>query len=460
MNIIQKFKEFFTPSKVKELEEKVLQLEQIIPVLSKGTDLVEEIEKIKVEKIISKILYNVNTKNIDVILSDGNVLSGIVEKDVYEKIRNCNDELMILNLISPTKEEQKNGSDFDIEVEKTITPLINILSSNSNFEIEGDKVYLKGIKSISIPSSIVGEFIRLHSEINYYKYQSLYSTPVKEYEEEFDALLMFTFWLLLNPIESSRKDCLDFVKKNDIQLTSNGLMICYRKVVSTGNKKKELIRFISENYFKKKKQKKSTKNYSIYFSDDFEGYKIIKTDKICQIEFQDRNHSVLGNLHELYQNLHTLKENTYTDNHTGKKLIKIGSIYKEDEDKIDLDNTRDCSSGLHVGSKQFMFDSFGDTGVIALINPMFVRSVPVSDAHKMRVSEMFLATIADKKEFDNFNELIDFSQEYCSNTLEDLQIELSNKVFKKLSCQDNLPITSLKEIIDITKVLNERIVKV
>ena len=86
--------------------------------------------------------------------------------------------------------------------------------------------------------------------------------------------------------------------------------------------------------------------------------------------------------------------------------------------------------------------------------------IPVSDAHKMRVSEMFLATIADKKEFDNFNELIDFSQEYCSNTLEDLQIELSNKVFKKLSCQDNLPITSLKEIIDITKVLNERIVKV
>ena len=460
MNIIQKFKEFFTPSKVKELEEKILQLEQKLPVLQKGTDLVEEIEKNKVEKIISKILYNVNTKNIDVILSDGNVLSGIVEKDVYEKIRNCNDELMILNLISPTKEEQKNGSDFDLEVEKTITPLINILSSNSNFEIENNKVYLKGIKSIAIPNSIVSEFIRLHSEINYYKYQSLYSTPVKTYKEEFDALLMFTFWLLLNPIESSRNDCLDFVKKNDIQLTSNGLLICYRKVVSTGNEKKELIKFISENYFKKKKQKKSPKNYKVYSSEDFEGYKITKTNKICQIEFQDRNYNVLGNLHELYQNLHTLKENTYTDNHTKTKTIKVGSIYKEDEDKIDLDNTVSCSSGLHIGSKQFMFDSFGDTGVIALVNPMFVRSVPVADAHKMRVSEMFIATIADKEEFDNLNELIDFSTEYCSSTLEDLQMELSNKVFEKLSCQNNLPITSLKEIIDITKILNKRIVKV
>ena len=44
-----------------------------------------------------------------------------------------------------------------------------------------------------------------------------------------------------------------------------------------------------------------------------------------------------------------------------------------------------------------MFDSFGDTGVIALVNPMFVRSVPVSDANKMRVSEMFLTKIADKE---------------------------------------------------------------
>lgn len=456
MNIIQKFKEFFTPSKVKELEEKVLQLEQKLPVLQKGTDLVEEIEKIKVEKIISKILYNVNTKNIDVILSDGNVLSGAVEKDVYEKIRNCNDESLILELISPPKIEEKNGSDFDIDIEKTITPLIKILSNNDNFEIGGDKVYLKGIKSIAIPSPIVAEFIRLQENLEAVKTDNANLEKITLYEEEFNALLMFTFWLLLNPIESSRNDCLTFIKKNDIQLTSNGLLVCYRKIVSKGSKNKKLIKFISENYFKKKKQKKSTKNYSIYSK--LGDFILCKNDKLPK----DNNPYWVneGNLHELYQNLHTLKENTYTDNHTKTKTIKIGSIYKEDEDRIDLDNTIPCSSGLHIGSKQFMFDSFGDTGVIALVNPMFVRSVPVVDAHKMRVSEMFIATIADKEEFDNLNELIDFSTEYCSSTLEDLQIELSNKVFEKLSCQNNLPITSLKEIIDITKILNERIIKV
>lgn len=446
MNIIQKFKEFFTPNRVKELEEKVNQLQRnaiqnVLQPIKTGSDF--DIDK-KIEKIISKILYNTNTKNIDVILKNGNTLSGIVEKEVYAQIKECNDELVLVNLLSPPKKiEEENGSDFDIEVEKIITPLINILSSNSNFEIENNKVYLKGIKSIAIPNSIVAEFIRLQ--------ENLYLN-----KKEFDALLMFTFWLLLNPIESSRNDCLTFIKKNDIQLTSNGLLICYRNVVSKGSANKELIKFISENYFKKKKQKKSTKNYSIYSK--LGDFILCKNNKLP--EETNPYWENIGNLHSLYQDLHTLKENTYTDNHTRTKTIKIGSIYKEDEDKIDLDNTRDCSSGLHVGSKQFMFDSFGDTGVIALINPMFVRSVPVADAHKMRVSEMFIATIADKEEFDNLNELIDFSQEYCSNTLEDLQMELSNKVFEKLSCQNNLPITSLKEIIDITKVLSERIVKV
>lgn len=457
MNLIQKFKEFFTPTKVKELEEKVLQLEQKLPVLQKGVDLIEEIENSKIEKLISKILYNVNTKNIDVILNNGNVLSSIVEKNVYEKIRNCNDESLILELISPPKIEEKNGSDFDIDVEKTITPLIKILSTNDNFEIEGDKVYLKGIKSIAIPNSIVAEFIRLQENLEAVKTDNTNLEKIALYEEEFNALLMFTFWLLLNPIESSRNDCLTFIKKNDIQLTSNGLLVCYRKVISRGSNNKKLIKFISENYFKIKKWKKSTKNYNIYHGEST-GYFLMG---LANNDHQGSNDkSFIGNLHELYQNLHTLKENTYTDNHTKTKTIKIGSIYKEDENKIDLDNTRECSSGLHIGSKQFMFDSFGDTGVIALVNPMFVRSVPVADAHKMRVSEMFIATIADKEEFDNLNELIDFSTEYCSSTLEDLQIELSNKVFEKLSCQNNLPITSLKEIIDITKILNERIIKV
>ena len=58
MNIIQKFKEFFTPSKVKELEEKVNQLQRnaiqnVLQPIKTGSDF--DIDK-KDEKLISKII--------------------------------------------------------------------------------------------------------------------------------------------------------------------------------------------------------------------------------------------------------------------------------------------------------------------------------------------------------------------------------------------------------------------
>ena len=114
MNIIQKFKEFFTPSKVKELEEKVNQLQRnaiqnVLQPINVGSDF--DIDK-EDEKLVSKILYNINTKNIDVILSNGNVLSGVVEKEIYNKIKDCNNELLIINLLSPPKEAKQLEIDF------------------------------------------------------------------------------------------------------------------------------------------------------------------------------------------------------------------------------------------------------------------------------------------------------------------------------------------------------------
>lgn len=455
MNIIQKFKEFFTPSKVKELEEKVNQLQRnaiqnVLQPIKTGSDF--DIDK-KDEKLISKVLYNINTKNIDVILSNGNVLSGVVEKEIYDKIKDCNNELLIINLLSPPKKVEQLEIDFEKEVQEIIAPIVHILSTNDNFEIEGDKVYLKGIKSIAIPSSIVAEFIRLQENLGTVKVDNSNLEKITLYEEEFNALLMFTFWLLLNPIESSREDCLAFIKKNAITLTSNGLMKCYRRVVSKGSENKELVKFISDSYTKLKKWKKSPKNYFVFHNSEAETYDISLTKS-------SHPWKEIGNLAELYSKLGELEENLFTDAHTQSKTIKIGEIYREDEDKIDLDNKKDCSSGLHVGSKAFGFSSFGDTGVLALVNPMFVRSVPVSDAHKMRVSEMFIVSTMEKDDYDALDTIIDFSQEYCSSTLEDLHKDLSNKSFEKLTCQDNTPIVSVEEIIDITKVLNERIVKV
>lgn len=459
MNIIQKFKEFFTPDKVKELEEKVLQLEQKLPIIQKEIDLTENN---KIEKIISKILYNINTKNIDIIFNNGNVLSSIVEKDIYEKIRNCNDESLILELISPPKIEEKNGSDFDIDVEKTITPLIKILSNNDNFEIEGDKVYLKGIKSITIPSSIVAEFIRLQENLEAVKLDNSNLEKITLYEEEFNALLMFTYKLLLNPMENSRKDCLEYVKKYNIKLTNTGNMIMYRRIVSVDNSNKGLIDFVSKQYLKVKSWKKTPSKYKVVTipnSNIFElkpfEFNVEYTDYVC-----------LGDLNFLYNNLSELKENRYTDDYTRSYDIRIGEVYKIREADIDINKHGSCGGSLHIADgKVFNYSSFGDTPVVTLTDPRHVYKMDSGSNGKIGVKQMFIMAITEQDENGNYIDIdsqvvVNFDEIYHNQTIKELQDALQNKSFEPLSVGDTITNLTPKEIIDITKVLNERIVKV
>lgn len=459
MNLLNKFKEFFTNSKIKELEEKIAQIQknQIKDVLH---PIKFEFKGIAEEKLIQKCIYNVGTRNIDVVFTDGDIISGVVEQYTYEQIRNATSKEDVLDLLIP----KIKGNDYDIDKEEDdiktqIAPIVSILSEVDDFEVVGEDVFLKGVKSIAIPSSIVAEFIRIVSEMDKNRekdYGLEYISKDADLGEEYNSLLMFTRWLLMNPIESARRDCLTFVKKNDIKLTTNGLMQCYRRVVSKNKSNEKLVKFVSESYFKVKKNKKSPKSYTI--AERLGDYKLVKNGEI----FKDDNPywTNQGNLYDLYQNLANLQQKSYTDSHTKSKDIKIGAIYKEDEDNIDLDNTKDCSSGLHVGAKNFGFDGFGDVGVLALVNPMYVRSVPVSDAHKMRVSEMFIATTMEKEDYDNLNDIVDFSEEYCNATVEELTENLKNKSFSNLSCQDNLPVLNLKEVENITSILKNRIISI
>jgi hypothetical protein len=460
MNIIQKFKEFFTPSKVKELEEKVLQLEQKLPVLQKtGIDLMEEIENNKVEKLISKVLYNINTKNIDVILSNGNVLSGVVEKEIYNKIKDCNNELLIINLLSPPKEVKQLEIDFEKEVQEIIAPIVNILATNDNFEIEGDKVYLKGIKSIAIPSSIVAEFIRLQSEINEYSnwQNNAEANLYEQFEEEFNALLMFTLKLLLNPMENSRKDCLEYVKKYNIKLTNTGNMIMYRRIVSVNNSNKDLIDFVSKQYLKVKSWKKSPKNYEVF---DDNGLVVIQGEK----RHDYNNHK--GNLAELYNNLSQLKENRYTDDYTRSYDIRIGEVYKIREVDIDINKHGSCGGALHIADgKVFNYNGFGDTPVVTLTDPRHVYKMDSGSNGKIGVKQMFIMAITEQDENGNYIDIdsqavVNFDEIYHNQTIEELQNALQNKSFEPLSVGEEITNLTPKEVIDITKVLSERIVKV
>ncbi len=83
-------------------------------------------------------------------------------------------------------------------------------------------------------------------------------------------------------------------------------------------------------------------------------------------------------------------KNNWKDKHTGTIDNSIGSKVKMDRSLVDDNKTRHCSSGLHVGSIEYVngFKSNDDRIVIVSFNPRDAVSVP-TDANftKLRVCE-------------------------------------------------------------------------
>lgn len=398
-----------------------------------------------------------------VVLHDGTSLSGTAS--LFVKVKSAKSEEEIIALFVPDPELEVNMAEVETSKErKLVRDNWRILETNKDFTIKGDEIYLDKV-DLPMPAAVVSSFIEILERKEYFSMKSSVadgdSEDLNDLEDKYQALRMFWYWTALNPIESSRNDLLNFVKKNDIKITFNGLLEMYRNVVSTGKGNKELIKFVSEQYFKIKRWKKSPSAYDVWKGLEGDGYSVLLVGKAPSDE--DETYELVGNLEKLYLDLPNLKENTYTDAHTRKKSIKVGEVYKEDEDKIDLDNSRNCSSGLHVGSSTFLFDGFGDTGVLALVNPMKVRSVPTSETNKMRVSEMFICAVIDLAEYKdhvNSSDINDFSQEYFAASVEELEGQLKNKRFDKLVCQDNAPSISMANIQEITEQLKSRIVNI
>lgn len=389
-----------------------------------------------VKKPYKNIIYQNGI--VTIIFYDGEILSNLCNEDKLNQVKNLGTKSDIIELLTPDKNEDIKHNDSQIlnNLSKYKDEVLELLGDK--FLTRSDGFYIKGI-NLLLPDIILNSFIELKKLGK---------------EDEFAALEMFWYWAALNPIEDSRNDLFQFIKTNDVKLTSNGLLELYRRVnkVATDTTFPE---FISEQWLKMKRYKKSPKNYFIGKKDD--EFVLVHSDKLGN----DIYVTNIGNLDELYNTVKESVDNVYTDNHTKKKEIRIGQIYREDEDKVDLDNTRDCSSGLHVGSQSFMFDGFGDTGVLALVNPMYVRSVPRSATNKMRVSEMMIVAkldIIDYKQSVLSDEMNDFSELYASQSIEELSVMIDNNKFDKIICQDNVTPISIVDIKTIIHNLQSKIV--
>lgn len=464
MNLLNKFKEFFTNSKVKELEEKIAQIQknQIKDVLH---PIKFEFKGIAEEKLIQKCIYNVGTKNIDVVFTDGDVISGVVEQYTYEQIRNATSKEDVLDLLIP---KNSKGSDYDLDKEEDdiktqIASIVSILSEIDDFEVVGEDVFLKGVKSIAIPSSIVAEFIRIVSEMDKNRekdYGLEYISKDADLGEEYNSLLMFTYKLLLNPLKESREQLLNFVKKNDVKITSYGNLVLYRACWEAENESDALVKFVAKEYLKIKSWKKSARNYNVHFSETI-GYFLMG---IANNEHKGANDlSFIGNLAELYAKLPEMQSEgkQYYSDH-GKKKIVIGDIYKIDDSEVNLDSGVCHSGGLHLAAVDYDYSGYGNTNLICLLNPSKTITVPSREIKKLRCSEMMVVGINPNEIGVHIDEgfYSNLDENYHNYSLEVLQEALKNKSFEPISVSTEVTELTIKEVANVTDILKNRVVEI
>lgn len=267
------------------------------------------------------------------------------------------------------------------------------------FEVIENSIYVKGIR-ISTPELLIREIIKADSEQN---------------DDRVQALLNFWKLCALNPDPRARYDAFRFIKNHKLTITSSGNFLTYRRVHSKKVKNSELEKFITQEYFKIKRWKKSPKNYFVYKDTMGRFYCELTNTKSLQI----------GNLADLYNNLSTIVGNVYTDNYTKTFNIQIGVPMKEDRGKVDPDPEVECSVGIHSGTPAYVDGNtwLGDTVLACLANPKNITAVPKMDSYKMRSCELLPIAVA---ELDDNGKIIEpdyavFDLELAQNTQEELE---------------------------------------
>lgn len=309
-------------------------MQQQIDNLVKGFNELAEI--VKKEKENTKPYKNGYYSNgiLTVVLNNGDVISAQCTTENAKKLNTCTNEDEIKQLFdknyhvnNPVVYDNKEIPKEELAAKKKFVEnsdeLLEILGKN--FKKNGEEFFYNKVK-LPIPAILLNAFVENKRAGNF---------------EVYDSLVNFWLWTSLNPIQSSREDLFAFIRKNDVKLTPGGLLVLYRRIVSVNNDKsvdKKLEEIISLEYFRTKKvDKKSPKNYSLV---DIEGkYKRVPVGK-------EGDYNVVGNLHDLYVNMSAIPTNVYTDAHTRKMKIQIGSIYRIDEDLVDINSRNDCSAGL------------------------------------------------------------------------------------------------------------------
>lgn len=267
-------------------------------------------------------------KVLTVVLNDGSILSKEdANVDDFNRIRfstNENDVVKVLLNEENRKEAEKHQE--EIKAVEAILDGISILKSCDDFIVEGNSVRMVETNR-TLPQILVEKFASIVSSDNNYKEN-----------EEYIALKRFFMWCCLNPRAEVADKLYEFLQKNGMKITKQGLFVGLRNVVKVANVDTSFVEFITNAHHKVKAVwKKHPRIYTVYQNDEGE-YGLTTNVFIAQ----SKNNVVKGNLLELYNTLSQDEGNRFTDDYTKTFDIRIGQVVSMAPDDCSW-STKDCA---------------------------------------------------------------------------------------------------------------------
>ena len=240
---------WFRKNKQKE-EEKPLKVVVTDGIFSEATVLPKPYMSLK---MVGKVLT--------VVLNDGSILSKEdAEIDDFNMVRfsiNENDVVKVLLNEGNRKEAEKHQE--EIKAVEAILDGISILKSCDDFIVEGNSVRMVETNR-TLPQILVEKFASIVSNDSNYKEN-----------EEYAALKRFFMWCCLNPRAEVADKLYEFLQKNGMKITKQGLFVGLRNVVKVANVDTSFVEFITNAHHKVKAVwKKHPRIYTVYQNDEGE----------------------------------------------------------------------------------------------------------------------------------------------------------------------------------------------